>query len=439
MDPKSNNVSRETSAANGNQKAEEKKAGSTKAGVGNSSGKKISRSFSKTETKNIARDSESRISQPNTKPAHRPENRGGQSNPKTVHRPENRSGEQSAKTVRKSEGRSGEQNAKTVRKSEGRSGEQNAKTVRKPEGKSSEPRAKAFRKPESRSSQTNTMETHKHESRNSKPNVSAENVSRETYEEPEDVFQVSYNDFKELFHVKHFQAQLHELGIEITDEQLKKFYLYYRELVKWNTVINLTAITELPDVLEKHFLDSLSIVKVIPQEKLNAGISLIDIGTGAGFPGIPLAIVFPKTKVVLMDSLNKRLNFLNRMIEELHLENARTVHARAEDLARQKNYREKFDVVCSRAVASLNVLSEYCIPFAGAGGEFVAYKSENADEEIRKAGRAVKVLGGEFRTAEKFLLPDTDYERVLICITKKKPTPPAYPRKAGTPSKDPII
>ena len=439
MDPKSNNVSRETSAANGNQKAEEKKAGSTKAGVGNSSGKKNSRSFLKTETENIARDSESRISQPNTKPAHRPENRGGQSNPKTVHRPENRSGEQNAKTVRKSEGRSGEQNAKTVRKSEGRSGEQNAKTVRKPEGKSSEPRAKAFRKPESRSSQTNTMETHKHESRNSKPNVSAENVSRETYEEPENVFQVSYNDFKEMFHVKHFQAQLHELGIEITDEQLKKFYLYYRELVKWNTVINLTAITELPDVLEKHFLDSLSIVKVIPKEKLNAGISLIDIGTGAGFPGIPLAIVFPKTKVVLMDSLNKRLNFLNRMIEELHLKNARTVHARAEDLARQKNYREKFDVVCSRAVASLNVLSEYCIPFAGAGGEFVAYKSENADEEIRKAGRAVKVLGGEFRTAEKFLLPDTDYERVLICITKKKPTPPAYPRKAGTPSKDPII
>lgn len=424
MDPKSNNVSRETSAANGNQKAEEKKAGSKKAGVGNSSGKKNSRSFLKTETENIARDSESRISQPNTKPAHRPENRGGQSNPKTVHRPENRSGGQ---------------NAKTGRKSEGRSGEQNAKTVRKPVGKSSEPKAKAFRKPESRSNQTNTMETHKHESRNSKPNVSAENVSRETYEEPEDVFRVSYNDFKEMFHVKHFQAQLHELGIEITDEQLKKFYLYYRELVKWNTVINLTAITELPDVLEKHFLDSLSIVKVIPKEKLNAGISLIDIGTGAGFPGIPLAIVFPKTKVVLMDSLNKRLNFLNRMIEELHLENARTVHARAEDLARQKNYREKFDVVCSRAVASLNVLSEYCIPFAGAGGEFVAYKSENADEEIRKAGRAVKVLGGEFRTAEKFLLPDTDYERVLICITKKKPTPPAYPRKAGTPSKDPII
>ena len=424
MDPKSNNVSRETSAANGNQKAEEKKAGSKKAGVGNSSGKKNSRSFLKTETENIARDSESRISQPNTKPAHRLENRSGQSNPKTVHRPENRSGEQ---------------NAKTVRKSEGRSGEQNAKTVRKPEGKSSEPKAKAFRKPESRSSQPNTMETHKHESRNSKPNVSAENVSRETYEEPEDVFRVSYNDFKEMFHVKHFQAQLHELGIEITNEQLKKFYLYYRELVKWNTVINLTAITELPDVLEKHFLDSLSIVKVIPKEKLNAGISLIDIGTGAGFPGIPLAIVFPKTKVVLMDSLNKRLNFLNRMIEELHLENARTVHARAEDLARQKNYREKFDVVCSRAVASLNVLSEYCIPFAGAGGEFVAYKSENADEEIRKAGRAVKVLGGEFRTAEKFLLPDTDYERVLICITKKKPTPPAYPRKAGTPSKDPII
>ena len=424
MDPKSNNVSRETSAANGNQKAEEKKAGSKKAGVGNSSGKKNSRSFLKTETENIARDSESRISQSNTKPAHRPENRGGQSNPKTVHRPENRSGGQ---------------NAKTGRKSEGRSGEQNAKTVRKPVGKSSEPKAKAFRKPESRSNQTNTMETHKHESRNSKPNVSAENVSRETYEEPEDVFQVSYNDFKEMFHVKHFQAQLHELGIEITDEQLKKFYLYYRELVKWNTVINLTAITELPDVLEKHFLDSLSIVKVIPKEKLNAGISLIDIGTGAGFPGIPLAIVFQKTKVVLMDSLNKRLNFLNRMIEELHLENARTVHARAEDLARQKNYREKFDVVCSRAVASLNVLSEYCIPFAGTGGEFVAYKSENADEEIRKAGRAVKVLGGEFRTAEKFLLPDTDYERVLICITKKKPTPPAYPRKAGTPSKDPII
>ena len=439
MDPKSNNVSRETSAANGNQKAEEKKAGSKKAGVENSSGKKISRSFSKTKTENIARDSESRISQPNTKPAHRPENRSGQPNTKPAHRLENRSGQSNPKTVHRPENRSGGQNAKTGRKFEGRSGEQNAKTVRKPVGKSSEPKAKAFRKPESRSSQTNTMETHKHESRNSKPNVSAENVSRETYEEPEDVFQVPYNDFKEMFHVKHFLTQLHELGIEITDEQLKKFYLYYRELVKWNTVINLTAITELPDVLEKHFLDSLSIVKVIPKEKLNAGISLIDIGTGAGFPGIPLAIVFPKTKVVLMDSLNKRLNFLNRMIEELHLENARTVHARAEDLARQKNYREKFDVVCSRAVASLNVLSEYCIPFAWAGGEFVAYKSENADEEIRKAGRAVKVLGGEFRTAEKFLLPDTDYERVLICITKKKPTPPAYPRKAGTPSKDPII
>lgn len=237
---------------------------------------------------------------------------------------------------------------------------------------------------------------------------------------------------KEILYLKDSAAKM---GIELSDLQLEQFDTYYEMLVEKNKVMNLTAITELEEVVQKHFLDSISLIKV---EKLNQDISIIDLGTGAGFPGIPLKIAFPELEICLADSLNKRVLFLNEVIEELGLKKITTVHGRAEELARQKDYREQFDLCVSRAVANLSTLSEYCLPFVKVGGKFISYKANEVEEEIKQAKHALEVLGGACVDIQKFQLPDSEMNRAFIIIEKKKKTPAAYPRKAGTPSKKPL-
>ena len=193
--------------------------------------------------------------------------------------------------------------------------------------------------------------------------------------------------------IRNFQKNAEELGINIDDRILSSFALYYKNLVEWNAVMNLTAITEEKDVYEKHFLDSLTMTKIVSRETFENGCTILDMGTGAGFPGLPIAIVFPKTKVILMDSLNKRIRFLEDTIEKLGLANVTAVHARAEELAKNKKFREKADICCSRAVANLSTLSEYCLPFVKVGGCFVSYKTEQVQEEIEQSRKAVRILG----------------------------------------------
>lgn len=232
-----------------------------------------------------------------------------------------------------------------------------------------------------------------------------------------------------------FIRQLKELELELNETQLQQFERYYELLVEWNKVMNLTAITEYEEVYEKHFLDSLAIVKV---EDINKVESIIDIGTGAGFPGIPLKIAFPHLKVVLLDSLNKRINFLNTVIEELGLENVETLHGRAEDYAKKAEYREQADLCVSRAVANLSTLSEYCLPYVKVDGKFIPYKSGEITTEADEAKKAVGILGGNVKKILKFHLPDSDITRSFVVIEKKKTTPKKYPRKAGLPSREPL-
>lgn len=237
-----------------------------------------------------------------------------------------------------------------------------------------------------------------------------------------------------------FEKGLDQLKIQLTQEQKEQFIKYYEYLIEKNKVMNLTAITDYEEVLLKHFLDSLSLVKVqdfIP-EKLS-GKTVIDIGTGAGFPGIPLKIAFPELGIVLLDSLNKRINFLDEVIEMLQLRKIEAVHGRAEDYARQKEFRENFDFCVSRAVANLSTLSEYCLPFVKQGGYFISYKSGKIEEELSNAENAVKVLGGNVKEVVKFSLMDTDMDRSFVVVEKKKTTPKRYPRKVGLPSKEPIV
>ncbi len=234
---------------------------------------------------------------------------------------------------------------------------------------------------------------------------------------------------------KIFEQKLNEMGIQLSERQYQQFNNYFELLIEWNKVMNLTGITEYEEVNEKHFVDSLSIVKAVDIGSIE---TVMDVGTGAGFPGIPLKIAFPHLKVTLLDSLNKRIHFLNAVIDRLELKDIYTIHGRAEDYAKQETYREQYDVCVSRAVANLATLSEYCLPYVKIGGMFIPYKSGDIDDEIVDSEKAVKILGGKLLKVEKFELPGTDIGRSLVQIEKVKNTGNKYPRKAGMPSKEPI-
>ena len=234
---------------------------------------------------------------------------------------------------------------------------------------------------------------------------------------------------------KQFDEKLKELNITLSETQQEQFYHFYELLVEWNKVMNLTGITEYEEVNEKHFIDSLSIVKVLDMNKVS---TVIDVGTGAGFPGIPLKIAFPHLKVTLLDSLNKRIKYLDTVINELGLKDIHTIHGRAEEYARKEEYREKYDLAVSRAVANLSTLSEYCVPYVKVGGMFVPYKSGEIDEEVKAAQTAIKVLGGKQTEVVKFTLPGSDINRSFVKIQKVKSTGKKFPRKAGLPTKEPI-
>ncbi|GFI16991.1 ribosomal RNA small subunit methyltransferase G [Lachnospiraceae bacterium] len=234
-----------------------------------------------------------------------------------------------------------------------------------------------------------------------------------------------------------FQKDLEEFEIYLNEEQARQFLNYYDLLKEWNSFMNLTAITEFHEVLKKHFVDSLSLIKAIP-DLAEKSYSVIDVGTGAGFPGIPLKIAFPNLKITLLDSLNKRIKFLNETVSELKLEDVVLIHGRAEDFSKPEKKRESFDLCVSRAVANLSTLSEYCIPFVKKGGYFISYKSERLSEEFDSAKKAIQVLGGKYERQVEFNLPDSDIYRNLVVINKEKSTPLKYPRKAGLPSKEPI-
>ena len=233
------------------------------------------------------------------------------------------------------------------------------------------------------------------------------------------------------------EKQCEELEILLSDNQKEQFFCYYETTIVWNKVMNLTAITEISDVITKNFADSLLLVKAIPNIK-ESPYYCIDIGTGAGFPGIPLKIAFPQLKFVLLDSLNKRVGFLNAVINELRLENITAVHGRAEDLAHNAEYRESFDLCVSRAVANMSTLSEYCLPFVKTGGLFIPYKSGKIEEEKNTAVSAINKLGGNMESVISLLLPGSDVERTFIPVKKVKATQKKYPRKAGLPSKEPL-
>lgn len=224
-----------------------------------------------------------------------------------------------------------------------------------------------------------------------------------------------------------------EIDIVFTEEQLEQFYNYMNLLIEWNEKINLTAIIEPKEIILKHFIDSLTIIKYMEPNK-----TLIDIGTGAGFPGIPVKILRKDLKITLLDSLNKRIKFLNEVIEKLSLKNITTTHARIEEYAKNKEYREKFDIATSRAVANLTTLTEYMLPMVKVKGKAICMKGADVDEEMLKSKNSIKILGGKIYKVEEFKLPKSEYKRNLIIIEKTNTTPNKYPRKPGIPSKDPL-
>lgn len=238
---------------------------------------------------------------------------------------------------------------------------------------------------------------------------------------------MEYNNFKEELLYK-----MKKIDIELTEKQVKQFYNYMNLLIEWNNKINLTAITEPKEIILKHFVDCATINKFIDENKV------LDIGTGAGFPGIPLKIINEDLEITLADSLNKRIKFLDIVIETLELNKIETIHARAEELAKNKKYRQSYDIVVSRAVAALNVLLEYTTPFIKVGGKVICMKGNNVEEEIKESKNAIKILGTKLLPVEKVVLPDTEITRNIITVEKIKNTPAKYPRRAGTPAKEPL-
>lgn len=232
---------------------------------------------------------------------------------------------------------------------------------------------------------------------------------------------------------KEIEKKSSKIDINLDNEICNKLYNYMNLLLEWNEKINLTAITDEKEIILKHFIDSFTINKFI-----NSGDIMLDIGTGAGFPGLPIKIIRPEVDVFLMDSLNKRINFLNEVIELLQLKNIEAFHSRAEEMAKNNKFREKFDVVTSRAVAKLNILLEYMLPYTKIDGKCLCMKGPNIEEEIKEAEKALKILGGEIEKIEKIILPDSNIERKIIIIRKKSATPLKYPRKAGMPTKEPL-
>jgi 16S rRNA (guanine527-N7)-methyltransferase len=235
--------------------------------------------------------------------------------------------------------------------------------------------------------------------------------------------------------IDHLIEDCSALGITLSPEQIEQFCTYYQLLYDWNKVMNLTAITEPEEVIKKHFIDSLSIVK---SKQFTKVMSMMDIGTGAGFPGIPIKIVFPNIQVTLLDSLGKRINFLNEVIEKLHLKHIKAYHGRAEDYGRMPNLREQFDLCVSRAVASLPTLLEYGLPFVKPDGYFIAYKSEKIRDEMINTEKMINVLGGDTPELIIFDLPNSNLKRVLYLVHKIKKVPDIFPRKPGIPLKNPM-
>lgn len=233
--------------------------------------------------------------------------------------------------------------------------------------------------------------------------------------------------------ISYMSDKFEQAGFAFSDLQKRQFYTFYNMLIDKNKVMNLTGITEFTEVVEKHFLDSIYLNHVTD---LDQPVKIIDLGTGAGFPGIPLKIAFPEIEITLVDSLNKRIHFLEEVIEELGLTSIYAVHARAEELARNSEYREKFDLCVSRAVANLSTLEEYCLPFVHIGGKFISYKSGEIEEEVQESKKACFLLGGKLKEVYKFDLEES--KRSFVVVEKVKTTPKTYPRKAGTPSKMPL-
>lgn len=239
---------------------------------------------------------------------------------------------------------------------------------------------------------------------------------------------MEFEEFK-----REFEKYLAKMNISLLKEQYGQFYAYMELLIEWNEKMNLTAITEPKEIILKHFVDSLTIAKYVKEDK-----SIIDMGTGAGFPGIPIKIYRKDVKVVLADSLNKRIKFLDEVIDKLKLENVETIHCRAEELGKNKQYREKFDYATSRAVANLSILSEYLMPFVKLNGKCIFMKTIEVEEELEKAKKAIKTLGGKIEKVDKFEIPESDLGRSIIIVKKEKITPSKFPRKPGTPAKEPL-